>query len=287
MRRPTRPTSLLAGPTGDIEYLTVGQGEPTTLFAHGLTGSISTTRPFASGVHGARTFLSFRGHGASEAPETDWTYPALAAELRAVADHVAATRCLGVSMGAGALCTLLARTPHRFDRLVFVLPTPVDRRRTDGVPGRFLALADLVDAHDRAGITGLLLAEQPADIRDEPVVRRWAAEQASFLAGTPVSRALRTVPFEVPLTDREVLRAVTTPALVIGQEGDDVHPADVARDLAAELPNAELEILPPGGVLWGHRARVRELVSTFLADPVPPCESSSGAFESSSRHEHA
>ena len=36
--------------------------------------------------------------------------------------------------------------------------------------------------------------------------------------------------------------------------------------LAEVLPEARLEILPPGGVLWGHRSWVRELVSTFLGE---------------------
>ena len=122
-------TSLVDGPGGALEVLTTGSGLPSTVFAHGLAGSIETTRPFGSGVAGSRTFFSFRGHGASAAPETDWTYAALAAELDAVARHVGATRALGVSMGAGALCSLLEQQPDRFDRLVLVIPAVVDRPR--------------------------------------------------------------------------------------------------------------------------------------------------------------
>ena len=104
-------TSLLDGPDGALEVLTTGSGLPSTVFAHGLAGSIETTRPFGSGVSGSRTFFHFRGHGASAAPESDWTYAALAGELEAVAGHVRATQALGVSMGAGALCALLEREP--------------------------------------------------------------------------------------------------------------------------------------------------------------------------------
>src|SRR5450631_4600697 len=96
-------TSLLEGPDGLLEFITTGSGLPATVFAHGMAGSIQTTRPFGSGVRGSRTFMHFRGHGASAAPETPWTYAALGGELRAVADHVRATQALGVSMGAGAL----------------------------------------------------------------------------------------------------------------------------------------------------------------------------------------
>ncbi|WP_245851894.1 alpha/beta fold hydrolase [Mobilicoccus massiliensis] len=260
----TRPTSMLAGPTGGIEYLTIGQGTPSSVFAHGLGGSITTTRPFASGVPGTRTFLHFRGHGASEAPETAWTYPTLAAELRAVADHVAARQCLGVSMGAGAMCALLEQTPDRFDRLVFVIPALLDRPRTDAALQRLVDLADLVDDRDVEGIAAHFVNEQPEEVRDTDLVRGWAAEQARLLSGTPVSRALRALPRAVPLTDRASLGRVAAPALVIGQEDDAAHPAGIARELAEALPDARLEILPPGGVLWSHRRRVRELVSEFM-----------------------
>lgn len=260
----TRPTSMLAGPTGSLEYLSMGSGEPSTIFGHGLAGSISTTRPFATGVPGRRTFLHFRGHGASEAPESAWTYEALGEELRAVADHVGATQALGVSMGAGAMCSLLARTPDRFDRMVFVIPALIDRPRTDAALQRLVDLADLVEERDLEGIAAYFFSEQPEEVRNTSGVQAYAQEQARLLAGTPVARALRALPRDVPLADRTALQAVAGTALVIGQEGDAAHPAHIARELAEALPQAELEILPPGGVLWSHRSRVRELVADFL-----------------------
>jgi len=206
-----RVTSLLEGPGGLLEFTTTGSGLPATVFAHGVAGSIATTRPFGSGVKGSRTFLHFRGYGASAAPEGPRTYAALEDDLRAVADHVGATQALGVSMGAGALCTLLAHTPLRFDRLVFALPAVLDRPRTDG-------------ALDR-----LELSEA------------------------------------VPLRDRAVLGAVTAPALVIAQEQDPDHPVWVAEQLAASLPHARLEVLPPGGIMERHRGVLRDLIGGFLS----------------------
>ena len=206
-----RVTSLLEGPGGLLEFTTTGSGLPATVFAHGVAGSIATTRPFGSGVKGSRTFLHFRGYGASTAPEGPRTYAALEDDLRAVADHVSATQALGVSMGAGALCTLLAHTPLRFDRLVFALPAVLDRPRTDG-------------ALDR-----LELSEA------------------------------------VPLRDRAVLGAVTAPALVIAQEQDPDHPVWVAEQLAASLPHARLEVLPPGGIMERHRGVLRVLIGGFLS----------------------
>ncbi|WP_226913552.1 alpha/beta fold hydrolase [Gephyromycinifex aptenodytis] len=255
---------LLESSAGSLEYLTVGSGLPHTVFGHGLAGSIPTTRPFGSGVPGSRTFFHFRGHGASHAPEDDWTYAALARELGAVADHVGADRALGVSMGAGALCALLAEEPQRFERCVFLLPALIDRPRTDGALERLVQMADYVDCGDEEAVADLLSAEQPEHVAARPDVQAWVRQQARVLAGTPVSWALRHLPTQVPLRDRGVLARVSAPVLVIGQEGDEAHPHRIAVELASAFPNAAVEILPPGGVLWTHRAHVRALISTFL-----------------------
>src|SRR3954468_6809679 len=93
----------------DIEYLVTGSGEPVTVFAHGLSGSIAETRPLGSGVAGSRVFFHFRGHGESSSPPGAWSYDDIGAELLAVADHFGARRALGASMGAGAILNVVAK----------------------------------------------------------------------------------------------------------------------------------------------------------------------------------
>lgn len=257
-------THLVDGPAGSLEVLTAGRGDPRTVFAHGLAGSIATTRPYASKVPGSRTFLHFRGHGASATPDDRWEYADLAAELWAVADHVGARQALGISMGAGALCAGLASDPTRFDRLVLVLPAAIDRPRQDPAMARLAGLADVVEAGDHEGVAEHLLGAEPPAVRSDPGVRQWALGQAGRLLGTGVGRALRTLPHRVPLADRDLLSAVTAPVLLLAQEGDPAHPAEVARELAEVLSGAILHVLPPGGIMWGHRSRVRDLVGEFL-----------------------
>ena len=65
---------------------------------------------------------------------------------------------------------------------------------------------------------------------------------------------------------RSELARLTLPVLVIGQEGDDVHPASVAREIAAELPNAQLEVFSEGSALWDDRKALRRLLAGFLND---------------------
>lgn len=259
-------TQLIPGPTGDLEVLSTGRGEPHTLFAHGLAGSIPTTRPYAAKVPGTRSFLHFRGHGGSPAPAGGgpWRYVDLAAELGAVADAVGATQALGISMGAGSLLAGLAARPDRFDRVALVLPAVIDRPRPDAAMSRFAILADLVEAGEVSAVAAHLAEEQPPGVQDDPAVRAWCRDQAARLVGTGVPEGLRSLPHEVALPDRKVLRQVSIPVLILAQEDDPAHPAAVAEELAGLLPAADLHVFGAGGLMWEHRARVRDLVGEFF-----------------------
>lgn len=259
-----RLPGLVPGPgDGQIEILVTGRGEPSSLFVHGLAGSIATTRPYAGAVRGRRTFMHLAGHGRTSPmlrpdgaahPASHWSYAALAAQVRAVADRdeVSATRALGISMGAGALCAVVADDPGRFDRLVLVLPAALDSPPGDTIAGRFATLGALVEQGDVAGVSAHLLADQPASARSRPDVQNWCDQQARQLRTSVAAGALEAVPHEVPLTDLSRLRAVDVPVLVIAQEGDPTHPVHIARQLAQVPPAATLEVLPAGGIIWEH-----------------------------------
>lgn len=263
---------LLTTPSAELEWERHGAGQPVTVYAHGVGATIAETRLLAHGVPGTGAFVHFRGHGASRARDGRWDYAALAGDLRAVADTGGATRALGVSMGAAALLRVLAETPDRFSRLVFFLPAVLDRPRVDVGVERLARMADLADAGDTAALQEYLLAELPVAVRAQAAAVAWTRQRAGELAGSGVAHLLRALPPLVPVSSAAALAEVVAPALVIGQEGDDVHPAGVARRLAAALPRAELVVFPTTGALWepGPRARLRGLLSDFLADAPTP-----------------
>jgi pimeloyl-ACP methyl ester carboxylesterase len=273
-RLPTPGLRIVDGPGGPVEYLLTGGGGPVTVFAHGLTGSIAQTRPFGSGITGTRAFLHLRGHGGTAVPlgadgaPRPGDYRDLAAEIAAVTRATGATRGLGVSLGAGALARLLADHPDGLDRAVLMLPSALDEpsRTPQGGPvtTRLCAMADAVDAGDVEGLARLLRDHQPGAVRSRPQVRLWARRRAAELIGTPVAAVLRGFAGRAPLADAGELAAVTCPVLVIGQQGDEAHPLDVARRYAEALPAATLEVLAAGGVGWAHRERLRELICGFL-----------------------
>jgi pimeloyl-ACP methyl ester carboxylesterase len=247
-----------------LESLLAGHGEPVTVFAHGLAGGISDTRPFGSGVGGTKVFFQFRGHGRSGAPPGPWTYADLAADLRAAADTFSATRALGVSLGAGALCRLLAQTPDRFDRVVFVLPAALDTARGTLATTRIRALLDAVEAGDLGRAADLLSYDVPAAMRESPAAWQYLRERLDSLFRDGLAPPVADLPGLAVLPDRAVLAEVTAPALVIGCQGDRAHPAEVAQRLAEVLPNATLHLYDRPGLLWTQRADLRRRIAAHL-----------------------
>ncbi len=252
---------LRRGVVDGVEFFVAGGGEPVTVLAHGLGGSVAETRPLAAGLRGTRVLLHFRGHGDSAPLPGGWDYDLLAADLRAVADEVGATQAVGLSLGGGALLRLLTAAPERFARLAFVLPAALDAGRSDGATERLNRLAAAMRVGDVPRLTDLLLLEVPEAIRGArapQVLMRRRARQLAF-GEPPYPRGNVR-----PLEDLAQLRAIRAPSLVVAQEGDDLHTVGLARTLAMGLPEARLEVLPPGGVFWTDRFAARDLLAQHL-----------------------
>jgi pimeloyl-ACP methyl ester carboxylesterase len=266
--RPALPepeTELVDTPHGvRLERLITGSGEPVTVFAHGLGSGIATTRPLGSAVAGRKIFFQFRGHGRSDAPVGPWTYLDLARDLRAMADLGGATRALGVSLGAGALCRLLVESPERFDRVVFYLPAVLDEPRSPAVRQRLDDLLDAIESGDESELAEEVSRELPPAVRNTPAGWAYLRQRLEQLQRDGLAPALSTLPDQFPVRDRSALASVTAHALVIGCAGDELHPAPVAEQLAQALPNATLHIYDKPGVLWTERADLRARISDFL-----------------------
>lgn len=262
---PVPPTQQIGTPHGmEIEWLVGGEGEPVTVFAHGLGGSIAQTRPLGSAVLGRRVFFHFRGHGRSAAPPGRWTYADLARDLRAVADLAGATRCLGVSMGAGALCRLLADSASRFERAVFFLPAVLDTPRPSAARDRLEQLLEAVEADDAATVADLISLEVPAAARHTPAAWAYLRQRLDQLMRDGLAEGLMSLPDQVAIADRDVLGSVSARCLVIACRGDELHPVQVAEHLAGALPHADLHVYDRPGILWTQRADLRDRISAFL-----------------------
>lgn len=154
-----------------------------------------------------------------------------------------ATGAVGTSLGAGALVHLLAEDPGRFDRLVFLLPAALDRPIGDRA--MFDRTAELLETLPREKAVEAILAEsgRAEAYAHQPGLRDLDLLLWQDMNPVGVARAIRQVVGDVAVADRERLRAVAAPALIIAREGDAVHPASVARAIAELLPASELVML--------------------------------------------
>ena len=249
-----------------LHVLLAGDGEPTSLFVHGLGQSATDARIFGSGVLGTRAFVDLRGHGASTAADaigaSQWTYRTLAADVESVADKLGATRALGVSAGASTLLALLAKNPGRFQKVALVLPTPLVAR-----PAQMLTttdqLADAITSNNQVELARLLLLLQPESVRSRLDVGLWARRQAAQLGGTAAGLAMRELPRDIAVSDLNTLSEVQAEVLVLAQRGDDAHPVSAGQELVHCLPRAEL-VVSDEPWIWGARQELREKLVSFF-----------------------
>ena len=241
-----------------------GEGDPVTVLAHGLTNSCRELAMLTPLVPGTKVRFCFRGHGHSSSPEHGYRFADFARDLDAVARSYGADIAVGTSLGAGAICHLVAREPDRFRKLVMLLPAGLD------VPfqykERMLRTAALVEGKTREEAIEALLSDgiRQGNYAEMPWLLDFDRQLTEHINPVGVPRAIREVIEDWPLEDRRDMARVTAPTLLICREGDEIHPAIVGRVLAEIMPNAELMVFADGEEMFHSTpdivARVRDFV---------------------------
>jgi pimeloyl-ACP methyl ester carboxylesterase len=242
-----------------------GAGEPVTVLAHGLTNNRNELAAFTPLVPGTKVRFDFRGHGRSSSPATGYRFEDFARDVDAVARAFGATVAVGTSLGAGALGTLVCRVPDRFERMVWLLPAGLDQPFT--LASRYHTLA--------AGLEGKTSEEALEAVLNDPksVAERlempWRLEVDRVLwqhdDPDGLARAIRGAVDDWPIPDRELLRRVQIPTLIVCVEGDEIHPAELGRVLADLLPAAELAVYGSQGALFERIPELVARVSSFIS----------------------
>jgi len=217
-----------------------GEGEPVTVLAHGLTNTCRELAAFTPLIPGTKVRFDFRGHGRSTAPVTGYRFADFARDLDAVAKAHDATAAVGTSLGAGAICHLVAREPDRFRRLVLLLPAALDGEFTHRE--RLLKTAETIEgAPPREEIEAVLSdPERVASYLQAPWREQVDREMWQHEHPAGIARAIREIVDDRAVDDREELRAVTVPTLLLCLVGDPIHPVELGIILESIMPNAEL-----------------------------------------------
>ncbi len=141
--------------------------------------------------------------------------------------------------------SLLEHDPARFDRIVMLLPASLDLPFRN--PERFDAIADLLEAYPKDEAIERILEMNEDRYARAPWLRELDLTLWEDMNPVGVARAIREVTRDISISDRELLRKVEAPVLLICREGDAIHPAALGRILADLLPDAELMTLRVGG----------------------------------------
>ncbi|MFL5797411.1 MAG: alpha/beta fold hydrolase [Actinomycetota bacterium] len=243
-----------------------GEGDPVTVLAHGLTNSCRELAMLTSLFPGTKVRFDFRGHGHSGAPADGFTFADMAGDLEAVASAYGATRAIGTSMGAGAICHVLCDRPGRFDRIVLLLPAGLDAPFRH--PERFLRYADALETLPKEEAVERILddPDRVALYVKTPWLRDLDRTSWDDLADpAALGRAIRGIVTDFPVRDRELLRKVEAPVFLIAREGDVIHPASLARLLDDLFPSSELVVLGDEAEMFAALPMLVQRVREFLA----------------------
>jgi 3-oxoadipate enol-lactonase len=247
-----------------------GEGEPVTVLAHGLTNSCRELAAFTPFVAGTKVRFCFRGHGHSDCPSSGYAFADFASDLDVVARSYGATCAIGTSLGAGAIMHLLEADPGRFERMIFLLPAGLDTpfERPEGL----LATADSLETMSKEEAVEAIMSDpgRAAAYVRQPWLRDVDLALWEDMNPAGAARAIRGIVGDRPISDREALRRVEAPVLIICREGDRIHPAELGRVLIDLMPNAELLVFPDEVEMLTAAPLLVERAAEFLRAVGPP-----------------
>ena len=219
----------------------------------------------------AREFTVMRidlpGHGASPWPPEFHDIGSLAAVLAPALP----ARCslLGWSLGGMAALDLALTLRGRVERLVLVSTTPRFMRADDwphGLPAAAVEdFAALLETDYEATVRGFLGLQAKGDEHARATLRE--LRQKLIAGGQPRLEALRAGLGILRTADlRDRLSRVAVPTLVVAGEYDRMTPPGAARELAASIHGARLELIARAGhaPFLSHAGDFCRVITAFL-----------------------
>ena len=214
---------------------------PLVLFLHGIRGNRRHWNPQLAAF--SRQFRAAawdaRGYGASDDYEGPLQFDHFIGDVLRVAEHFKAPKfhLVGLSMGGRIARNVALRYPDRLHSLTLVNTTPgFDALSTTDVR-RFVTERSKPSAET---IKGLLSS------RARPGAYEQLSESIALLR--PKS-FLKTLEASVAQDRAAPISNIRVPTLVLASDEDSVYPVEIARDMAARIPGAQLAFIHGAGHL--------------------------------------
>ncbi|MEM9707238.1 MAG: 3-oxoadipate enol-lactonase [Pseudomonadota bacterium] len=209
--------------------------------------------------------LDTRGHGQSDAPETDYDIEMLKGDALALLDHLGLEKVtlIGVSLGGMIAQSIASSEPKRVVSAVFS-----NTAARMGAPDLWAERIQAVRAGGMETMADAILDRWfPAPYRNGPEIDHWR----SMLIATPVAGYVGCCAALAAADLTENTSKIDCSALVIGGSSDGSSPPDVVRGFSNRLTRAEYHEIEGSGHLPMADAPTRfvALVEKFLERVAP------------------
>lgn len=252
---------FISRPDAQLYAVTFGAGPQTLLAVGGWVGSWELwSDPFTLlSSHWRTIAYDHRGSGATQAAPESITFASLVDDLFAVLDAFVIDHCILAAESAGVATALQAvlQQPDRFRGLVIV-DGLYYRERPQGSDPFIAALQADFDTTLDQFVDACMIGS------DSQAIRRWGRQIVGRSTPAAAIRLYESL-YEVDL--RPHLARATLPTLIIHGERDQIVPVGAAKELAAQLPNNQLIILPEAGHVptMTHPQAVTSAINAFFS----------------------
>ncbi|MGH3452770.1 MAG: 3-oxoadipate enol-lactonase [Nocardioidaceae bacterium] len=238
--------------------------DPPVLLVNGLGTTLEVWDRVVPGLseEGRVVRYDLRGHGRTPATPGPYTIAELAADALAVLDAVGVERAhvVGTSLGGMVAQWLASNVPDRVARLVLICTAA-----RLGEPDFWRQRADLALREGAAATSAAVVPRwfTPGFREQHP---DQVARVVDMLAGCDMAGYAGCCLAIGAYDQREDLGTIAAPTLVIGGAEDPAISSALLAELAAGIPDADLEVVPGGAHLLAveHPDTVRRLISTHL-----------------------
>lgn len=251
----------------EIAYEVTGEGPPVVL-THSFLLDRSMWRHQAEALADSHRVVSvdLRGHGASGPAHQPFSLYDLADDVVAVLDDAGVDSAVWAGLSIGGMLSLRAtlRHPERVSALALLDTHAGPEEPLTTL--RYRAMAAIFRVVGPGPLLGQLLPLflSPSTRRERPGVVAELEQRLRALDRPSVSRGVEALVRRDDL--RGELGGIDVPALVLVGEDDAALPPAYSRELAAGLPEAELEVIPDAGHITTLEApeRVTGALTGFL-----------------------
>ena len=234
------------------------------MLSHALGLSLGMWDPQVEALSRAFRVVRYdhRGHGGSPVPAGPYTIEALGRDLLHLLDRLGLDRVsfCGLSLGGMVGIWTASNAPERIDRLVLCCTAARMVRPED-----FAARARTVRERGIEAIADALIGRwfTPSFPASHPDT---VARIRAMLLSTPREGYAGACEAIAQMDLRADLPRITAPTLVIGAEQDQSTPPEKSREIAQQIPGAQLEMIPDAA----HIANVEqpEIVTNLILDHV-------------------